>query len=53
MGGIKTENHLTLLSLEGVPLARSTYHLSVVDPDSMGSLDPYPDPGGQKWPEKC
>ncbi len=29
---------------------------SVVDPypdlDSMGSLDPYPDPGGQKWTRK-
>ncbi len=26
------------------------------DPDLMGSLDPYPDPGGQNWPtniEKC
>jgi hypothetical protein len=29
---------------------------SVVDPDwiriSLGSLDPNPDPGGQKWPTK-
>ncbi len=27
---------------------------SVVNPDSIGSLDPYPDPdqSGQKWPRK-
>jgi hypothetical protein len=23
---------------------------NAVDPDLVGSLDPYPDPGGQKWP---
>ncbi len=23
-----------------------------LDPDSIGSVDPYPDPGGQKWPTK-
>jgi hypothetical protein len=23
---------------------------SGLNPDSMGSLDPDPDPGGQKWP---
>ncbi len=26
--------------------------VSGLDPDSIGSVDPDPDPGGQKWPTK-
>jgi hypothetical protein len=29
-----------------------TLLIRVPDPDSIRSVDPYPDPGGQKWPTK-
>jgi hypothetical protein len=56
MTGLDT--HLTQVRTDS-KLEFFTYNLiqgcgsgSQLDPDSIGSVDPDPDPGGQKWPTK-
>jgi hypothetical protein len=37
-------------NIPGLNVKKIYKNSSVVDPDSMGTLDPYPDPGEQKLP---